>query len=116
MLQDGNGLLNGTTSGVFYRLNLTGAPTISSLTAVATVGVPVSIPLLTTGGNVLLSASGLPSGLEVSSPSYDTEYDFHTGLISGKASTPGTYQVTIKATNSLGSATGALTLTVNPAR
>ncbi|MFD7276475.1 putative Ig domain-containing protein [Streptomyces sp. NPDC059862] len=48
-------------------------------------------------------AEGLPKGLEV---------DEKTGQISGTAQVPGTYTVTVSATNTVGTATKTLTLTV----
>ncbi|WP_223168052.1 Ig domain-containing protein [Nonomuraea sp. SYSU D8015] len=49
------------------------------------------------------NAEGLPKGLTV---------DMNTGLVSGAPQVPGTYTITVSATNNVGTATKSLTVTV----
>jgi Putative Ig domain/Chitobiase/beta-hexosaminidase C-terminal domain/Fn3 associated/Immunoglobulin domain/Immunoglobulin I-set domain len=73
----------------------------------ATIGVNVSYTIAATGGGTMsYSATGLPSPLTVNSTS---------GLISGIPSATGTFTAVLKATNSAGSTTKNLNLTVSPA-
>jgi Zn-dependent metalloprotease len=70
----------------------------------ATVGTAVSLQISassTNGGSLTYAATGLPTGLSISSS---------TGLISGTASTAGTYSTTVTATDSTG-ATGSASFT-----
>jgi hypothetical protein len=70
----------------------------------ATVGTAVSLQISassTNGGSLTYAATGLPTGLSISSS---------TGLISGTPTTAGTYSTTVTATDSTG-ATGSATFT-----
>jgi hypothetical protein len=85
-------------------------PVITSLlTATGTVGVAFSYQITATNNPTSFNATGLPSGLTVNTA---------TGLISGTpaagtdAGSP--YSVTISATNSGGTGSATLTLTINP--
>lgn len=76
---------------------------------VATAGSPINYQLRATEsgvtGNPSFSASGLPTGLSVST----------SGVVSGWASTPGTYTVTVTATNGTYSGSTSFEWTVNQA-
>ncbi len=83
---------------------LPAVPSISSLpTATATVGVPFTYNIVASGATSF-NATGLPAGLSVSTT---------TGLISGTATTVGSYTVDLSATNTGGTGTRVLTITVN---
>ena len=82
------------------------APNItSSLTATGQVGVAFSYQIVGNHSPTSYSATGLPSGLTVSTT---------TGLISGTPTVAATSNVTIGATNSSGTGTATLVLTVKP--
>src|SRR5438067_3036255 len=82
-------------------------PVITSAnTASGTVGVAFSYQITATNNPTSFNATGLPAGLTVNTT---------TGLISGTPTTAGTYTVTISATNSGGTGSATLTLTINPA-
>ena len=73
-------------------------------TAPGTVGTPiVPYPITATGVPTSYTATGLPPGLTINTS---------TGVISGTPTTPGTYVVTITATNSAGTSTTTVTITV----
>jgi hypothetical protein len=80
-------------------------PVITSpVTAPGTVGTTfVTYPIIATGLPSSYSATGLPPGLVINTL---------TGQITGTPTTPGTYVVTISATNSSGTGTTTLTITV----
>lgn len=85
----------------------TPAPVVTSAqTASGTVGTAFSYQITATNSPTSFGATGLPAGLSVNTTS---------GLISGTPSTSGTSNITVSATNSGGTGTRALTLTVNPA-
>ena len=75
----------------------------SSGTANATVGTAFSYQIAATNAPTSFGASGLPSGLTVNTIS---------GVISGTPTGPGTFNVTVSATNSGATVSAALTLTV----
>src|SRR5437870_2266098 len=84
------------------------APVITSpATATGQVGVAFSYQITATNNPTSYNATGLPAGLTVNTS---------TGLISGTPTTAGTYSVTISATNSGGTGSATLTLTINPAK
>ncbi|GHH80889.1 putative Ig domain-containing protein [Streptomyces capitiformicae] len=83
-----------------------GSPPSRRFLALAAGGaVSGAVVLIVTATALLTSfdAEGLPDGLDV---------DKKTGLISGAPKVPGTYTVTVSATNTVGTATKSLTLTV----
>src|SRR6266487_4641130 len=73
-------------------------------TATGTVGVAFSYQITATNNPTSYGASSLPPGLTVNTA---------TGLISGTPTTAGTYPVTISATNSGGTGTSTLVITIN---
>ena len=83
------------------------APVITStLTASAVKGSPFSYQITATNSPTSFNATGLPAGLTVSTSS---------GLISGTPTASGSFSVALSATNSGGTGTATLALTVNPA-
>ncbi|MGB7493643.1 MAG: putative Ig domain-containing protein [Candidatus Acidiferrum sp.] len=76
----------------------------SSSTATGTVGASFSYQITATNSPTSFGATGLPTGLTVSTT---------TGLISGTPTAAATSTVTLSATNSGGTGTATLTLTVN---
>lgn len=62
--------------------------------------------------NHLITATGLPTSFDAEGLPKGLEVDKKTGQISGKPQVPGTYTVTVSATNSAGTATKSLKLTV----
>ena len=95
-------------------LSLTGTGTTSSGTvpvitsptmASVAVGTAVSYQITATNSPTSYGATGLPAGLSVNTAS---------GLISGTPTTAGTSMVTLRATNSGGTGSATLTLTINP--
>src|SRR5207248_2177705 len=78
----------------------------SATTSTGQVGVAFSYQITATNNPTSYNATGLPAGLTVNTT---------TGLISGTPTTAGTYTVTISATNSGGTGSATLTLTINPA-
>ena len=83
------------------------APIITSATtAPGTAGTPfVTYQIAATGMPTSYTATGLPAGLTLNAIS---------GAINGTPTTPGTYVVTLTATNTTGTSTVALTITVAP--
>lgn len=82
------------------------APAITStLAATATQGTPFSYAITASNNPENFQADGLPEGLTVASG---------TGVISGTPTTPGTYFITLGATNPVGTGTATLVLTVLP--
>ena len=87
--------------------NTVSPPTItSSGTATGAVGTSFSYQITASNSPTSYGATGLPTGLTVSTS---------TGLISGTPTAAGTSSVAITATNSAGPANATLTLMVNPA-
>lgn len=83
------------------------APVVTSATSAGgTVGTPFSYQITATNGPTAYGASGLPTGLSVNGTS---------GLISGTPTTAGTANVTLSASNTAGSGTASLALTIVPA-
>ncbi len=78
----------------------------SETTASVDAGALFSYTIVATNAPTAYSATGLPAGLTV-----DTE----TGEISGRATEVGTFNIALSATNSLGTGTASLSLTVNDA-
>src|SRR5437899_5561231 len=98
----------GTSNAQTFTINNPPAPVITSATAVSgTTGVAFTYQIVASNCPTSYNATGLPSGLTVNTS---------TGLISGTPTTAGTYSVTISATNSGGTGSATLTLTINPAK
>ncbi|HEX2854355.1 MAG TPA: putative Ig domain-containing protein [Opitutaceae bacterium] len=77
---------------------------VSPPTAGGSIGVPFTTYVIAaTGQPTSYSATGLPAGLTLNST---------TGAISGTATVPGTYGVTVTATNSFGSSTVPVTIVI----
>jgi len=94
------------TGTATLALTVNAVPVItSSNTFTRTVGESVSYTITATSSPTSFNATGLPSGLSV---------DTSTGLISGTLATVGTSLVTISATNSSGTGSAIVSLTVNP--
>src|SRR5947208_3415758 len=98
----------GTSNAQTFTINNPPPPVISSAsTAIGTVGIAFSYQIVASNCPTSYNATGLPSGLSVNTS---------TGLISGTpaagtdAGSP--YSVTISATNSGGTGTATLTLTI----
>jgi len=75
----------------------------SELTLAGTETVPLSYQITATNNPTSFNATSLPAGLSV---------DTNTGLISGTPTTAGTYNVTISATNSAGTGSATLVITI----
>jgi alpha-tubulin suppressor-like RCC1 family protein len=83
------------------------APNITSTTTASVeAGATFSYSIVGTNAPSSYGATGLPSGLTV---------DPATGIISGRPTAAGTFPLSLAATNSLGSGTATLTLTVHDA-
>lgn len=97
----------GTAAIVTVTVNNVVAPAITSaLSASATVGSPFSYTITGSNNPTSYSATGLPSGLSINTS---------TGLISGSPASAGTSNIVIGATNSGGTGTATLVLTVSNA-
>jgi uncharacterized repeat protein (TIGR03803 family) len=83
-------------------------PVISSATTASlTAGAPFSYQIVSSNSPSSYAAGSLPSGLSLNSA---------TGLITGTVATPGSYPISLTATNTAGTSSAVtLTLTVNPA-
>ena len=102
-----NGTGTGTATIVFAISAAAAAPIITSPTnPTGTVGTPiVTYPITATGLPTSYTATGLPPGLTLNPL---------TGEINGTPTTPGTYIVTITATNSTGTTTVTITWVISP--
>jgi hypothetical protein len=103
-----NIMMNWTTApNPFFWTGTAAAPVApmitSATTANGTVGTAFSYQITATNTPTSFSATGLPGGLSLNTS---------TGLISGTPSTEGTSTVTLSATNSAGTGTSPLTLTM----
>ena len=93
-----------TSSTVTLTFAIVAAPAITSQpTAAATLNSPFTYTVTATGLPTSYGATGLPTGLVIDPP---------TGIISGSATLAGAYPVTLSATNSVGTGTFALSMTV----
>jgi arabinoxylan arabinofuranohydrolase len=82
-----------------------GAPVVSSSnTATGTMNTSFSYTITASNTPTSFGASSLPAGLSVNTS---------TGVISGTPTTAGTFSATVSATNSSGTGTQALTITIN---
>src|SRR5438552_7448193 len=98
----------GTSNAQTFTINNPPPPVISSgAAATGTTGVAFTYQIVASNCPTSYNATGLPSGLTVNTS---------TGLISGTPTTAGTYSVTISATNSGGTGSATLTLTIDPAK
>ena len=97
------GTMNGDPGGIIVT-----APTITTESPLpeGTVGESYSATLQATGNNITWSSSDLPAWLTL---------DAATGTISGTPTAAGSSTVTVKATNSAGSAEKTFTLNIKPA-
>ncbi|MDR3405971.1 MAG: putative Ig domain-containing protein [Chthoniobacter sp.] len=94
----------GTGSATLVLSIALGAPAITSpLSATATLNTTFSYSIAATGSPTSYNATGLPAGLSVNTS---------TGLISGTPTALGTSNVSLSATNSVGTGTATLVLTV----
>ena len=95
---------SGTSATVTLTITVAGAPVITSApTASAQVGKAFSYQITATGSPTSYSATGLRDGLTLNTA---------TGVISGTPTTAGTVRLTLSATNSSGTGSATLTITV----
>ena len=123
VVDDGNGLVTSSKAGTVTVIATAGiitasvvltvqalpvqAPVItSSLTSSATCAADFNYQIIATNNPTSFAAANLPAGLVV---------DLVTGIISGKPTTAGTYNIDISASNSGGSDQETLVLTIAPA-
>lgn len=105
------GLPNNATNETYINaLRAAAAPLsptiVSSLTATGTVGTAFSYAISAIGSPTSYNATGLPAGLIIGTG---------TGIISGTPTAAGTTNVTITATNGVGTDTETLVITINAA-
>ena len=90
-----------------FTLNPTSTPLISSpLTATGTAGTPFTYSISASNTPTSYNATNLPAGLSINTS---------TGAISGTPAGQGTSNVTISATNGIGTGNSQLVITINPA-
>jgi PKD repeat protein len=102
---------SGGTGSATLTLTVSAAPVVaptitSATTASGTVGTAFTYNITASGSPTSYAATGLPSGLSINPT---------TGVITGTPSSAGNSSVTISATNSAGTDTATLTLTINAA-
>lgn len=95
------------SSNLVLTISASQSPAITSAaTATAYVGVPFGYKTDATNSPTIYNATGLPTGFSINTS---------TGLINGKFSSTGTYTISLNASNSAGTATKNLQVTVlNP--
>jgi alpha-tubulin suppressor-like RCC1 family protein len=98
----------GSLGQYFVTGSVNAAPPVitGGLTASLGVGQVFSYAIVATNSSTSYAATGLPAGLNL---------DTATGAITGRPETTGTFSIGLSATNSLGTATATLVLTVNSA-
>ena len=94
---------SGTGSATLVLTIFTAPVITSSLVAGGPVSTPFSYTITASNSPASFNATGLPPGLSVNTA---------TGVISGTPTTIGTYTVTISATNSVGTGSATLTITI----
>ena len=95
---------NAGTGTQALTITITGAPVVTSArTANATIKSPFSYRIVATNNPTSYAATGLRDGLSLNAS---------TGVISGTPGTAGTVKLTLSATNSTGTGTAPLTITV----
>ncbi|MBI1955620.1 MAG: putative Ig domain-containing protein, partial [Acidobacteria bacterium] len=92
------------TATLDLTINQTPPVITSLLTASGTVGVAFSYTITGTNSPTSYSATGLPAGLSI---------DTTTGVISGTPTAAGTFSIALSATNSGGTGTATLSLTIS---
>ncbi len=100
---------SGTSAAATITLNIavsggtTSAPVVTSKSVSGTVGIPMSFTVSATNSPTSWLLTGQPAGIAINASS---------GLISGTPSASGTFNATVKATNSAGTGTGTVTFTI----
>ena len=101
----GGNTFNITANTTLYAQWLNASPPVitSPLTASGNQGTPFSYTITATNSPTSYNATGLPAGLTI---------DTATGIISGTPSVSGTFNITITATNGIGSDNETLVITI----
>src|SRR5882724_11304428 len=94
----------GTSNAKTFTVTNPPAPVVTGGTQAGTVGIAFTYQIVASNCPTSYNATGLPPGLSVNTS---------TGVISGTPTTTGTYSVTISATNSGGTGTATLVITIN---